>query len=51
MTIRMDGLTTRQRIIKAGISLYLEKGFANSLHGTSGVGDYMPGGGSGVWPE
>ena len=33
------------------IEVEVEKGFANSLHGTSGVGDYMPGGGSGVWPE
>lgn len=32
MTINADGLTTRQRIIRAGIALYLEKGFANSTN-------------------
>ena len=33
------------------IEVEVEKGFANSLQGSSGVGESMGGGGSTVWPD
>ena len=33
------------------IEVEVEQGFAGSLHGSSGVGESMGGGGSTVWPD